>query len=115
MTIVLGFVIAAAVTFFMRGSVSVVGSLLGAERSAALHATVTAITPMVLAAMVASAVFVRHGSVQFPTLAEVTALGTAFTVARRTGNVSLALAVGLPVHAVVTVVTAAGLADSLAF
>ena len=98
MTIIVAFVVAAAVTFAMRSSMS----LVGVHRSSDLKTAVAAITPQVLAAMVASALFVRHGDLHLPTIAEVVTLGTAFAIARKTGNVGLALAVGLPVHAAVS-------------
>ena len=106
MTILMGFAVAAGVTFVMRSSMT----LIGAHRSSGLQTAVAAITPTVLAAMVASALFVHRGDLRLPTVAEVAALGTGFAVAHKTGNVSLALAVGLPVHAAVTFLASATLA-----
>lgn len=103
MTIVLAFVIAAAVTFALRGSMSFVGAL----RATALQSGIALVTPAVLAAMVASALFVDHGHVTRPPLAEVAATGCALVVARRSGNVGLALAAGLPVYWIVSALGAA--------
>ncbi|MCB0970340.1 MAG: AzlD domain-containing protein [Acidimicrobiales bacterium] len=94
MIVVATFAAAAIVTFALRASMVVAGDrLLGSDRLA----TVIALTsPAVLAAMIASALFVHAGEVIVPAPAEVGALAVAVVAVRRTGNVSAALAAGLP-------------------
>ncbi|MCB0995352.1 MAG: AzlD domain-containing protein [Acidimicrobiales bacterium] len=94
MTTVLAFSIAALVTFALRSSMT----LAGARRAAALQTGIGLVTPAVLAAMVATALFVDHGAVAAPPVAELAAVGTALVVARRKNNASVALAAGLPVY-----------------
>lgn len=97
MTAVLVFVLAAAVTWLLRAWMTVAGGrLVESERFTELTSLVT---PAVLAAMVASAVFVSHGAVAMPGVSAVAAVLAAFLIARRTGNVGLGLVVGLVLHA----------------
>lgn len=92
MSVAFAFVAAAAVTFALRSSMT----LLGAERSASAQSVIAFVTPAVLGAMVAGGVLLDHGQLRAPVPAELAAVGVALVVARRTGNVSLALAAGLP-------------------
>lgn len=94
MSIILAFVAAAVVTYLLRSSMSIIG----VGRSAAIQRGITLVTPAVLAAMIASSLFVHHGDVAIPALPEVVAVVASAAVARRTGNVGLGLAAGLPVY-----------------
>lgn len=90
------FTAAAAITYALRASMTVAG--VRVARSGQLKAITTLATPAVLAVMIASAVATRHGHVAPGSWAEVAAVAIAFATARRTGNLGLALAVGLPVY-----------------
>ena len=94
MTAVLAFSLAAAVTFLLRSSMTLTGAAADAPPPAAWIALVT---PAVLTAMVASALLLDHGELVRPQIADLLAILAAIVAVRRTGNVSVALAVGLPV------------------
>lgn len=88
------FVAAAAITYVLRSSMVVAGDrLLGSDR---LQTVIALTSPAVLAAMLASALFAHGGRVAVPALAEAGAIVAAIVAVRRTGNVSTALAAGLP-------------------
>lgn len=90
------FTLAAAITYALRASMTIAGSrLIRSERFASV---IGLATPAVLAAMIASALATHHGRVDTPAPVEVAAIGLAFLVARRSGNLGLALALGLPVY-----------------
>lgn len=95
MTAVIAFSIAAAVTFLLRSSMTWAG---GAVASPRVAAWIALVTPAVLTAMVASALVLDHGVVHRPGVADATAVVVAIVAVRRTGNVSTALLVGLPVY-----------------
>lgn len=95
MTAIVGFTLAAAATFLLRSTMTFAGASSGSPRVAAWIALVT---PAVLATMVASALFLDHGEVIRPRLGEAIAVGVAVLAVRKTRNVSLALAVGLPCY-----------------
>ena len=63
-----------------------------------LEANISLVSPAVLAAIVASSLFVAQGAVQLPNLVTVVAVAAAMFAVHRTGNVSAALAVGLPIY-----------------
>ena len=97
------FAVAAAVTYGLRSSMVVAGDrLLGSDR---LQTVIGLTSPAVLAAMVASALFAHGGRVALPALAEVGAVAAAVIAVRRTGNVSTALAAGLPTFWVLQALT----------
>lgn len=54
------------------------------------------VAPAAVAALVASMVFTANGSIDAPPLPELAAVTTGFLAARRTGNVMLAFAFGMP-------------------
>ena len=92
----LAFTIAAAITYALRASMTIAGSrLIRSERFASV---IGLATPAVLAAMIASALATHHRQFGTPAPVELAAVGLAFVVARRTGNLGLALALGLPVY-----------------
>ncbi|GAA1478709.1 hypothetical protein GCM10009623_31550 [Nocardioides aestuarii] len=97
MTVVLTFVLAAAVTFAMRAWMTVAGGrLVESERFAELTRLVT---PAVLAVMVSSALLLGHDGAARPSVAAVVAVLVAFLTVRRTGNLVLGLVVGLVANA----------------
>lgn len=94
MTILATFVVAATVTYALRSSVTVVGRPVPGwlDRVAGL------VTPAILASMVASSLFL-HGpdrEMEVASPAVLAAVACTFVVARRRGNVTAGLAVGLP-------------------
>jgi branched-subunit amino acid transport protein len=96
MTTFLAFMTGAVVTYLLRSSMIIGGGrLVGSMR---LRAALGFVTPAVLTAMVASALLLQHHRLAAPRVPEIAAVAGAFVVARRTGNVSLALAVGLPLY-----------------
>ena len=96
MTTFLAFTVGAAVTYLLRSSMIVGGGrLVGSMR---LRAALGFVTPAVLTAMVMSALLLHHHQLVTPRVADIMAIAGAFVAARRTGNVSLALAVGVPLY-----------------
>lgn len=96
MTIFIAFALAGLGTCFIR-----IAPLLAGERlasSPAVECRVGLIAPAVLAAVVCNALLVGPTGATLPGLVEVVAIGGAFAVVRRTGNVGLALAVGFPIY-----------------
>lgn len=96
MTAIAAFVVAAAVTYVLRSSMTVAGTRVA--QSPRLISMTALVTPAVLASMIAAALFGGHGHTTTPAVAEVAAVVAAFVMARRTGNFGLALAVGMPVY-----------------
>ena len=94
MTAVTAFTLAAVVTFLLRSSMTLTGAVATSTRPAQWIALVS---PAVLTAMVASALFVDQGHLVRAPIAELAAILAAVIGVRRTGNVSVALAIGLPV------------------
>lgn len=97
MTVLLAFTCAGAVTFVLRSAMTWSG--FGAGRATATW--IALVTPAVLAAMVASALFLDHGELAKPDPSEVLAVVAAVAVVRHTRNMSTALLVGLPVYWIV--------------
>jgi len=95
MSVFLAFTCAAAVTFVLRSSMTWSGLGAGSD---GVRAWIALVTPAVLTAMVASALFLDHGQLERPDPAEVLAIVAAVVVVRRTRNVSTALLVGLPIY-----------------
>lgn len=95
MTAVLAFTIAAAVTFLLRSSMTLVGVTAASSR---VRAQVALVSPAVLTAMIASALFLDHDQFVWPPAGEALAIGSAALAVSRTGNVAVAMAVGLPVY-----------------
>lgn len=101
MTALIAFALAALVTFLLRSSMTLVGAASASPRAGRWIALVS---PAVLTAMVASALLLDHGEVVRPVLGEVLAVGAGVLAVRKTGNVSMALAVGLPVYWIATAI-----------
>jgi branched-subunit amino acid transport protein len=95
MIVIVTFALAAAVTYALRSSVTVIGRPVPGwlDRIAGL------VTPAILASMVASGLLLRGQDrhLEVPSPAVIAAIVAAFVIARRRRNVGLALAVGLPV------------------
>ena len=94
MTAVVAFWLAAVVTYLLRSGTTLTRTGSSDPRPASWIALVT---PAVLTAMLASALLLDHGELVRPRLAELLAVLAAIVGVRRTANVSVALAVGLPV------------------
>lgn len=90
------FVLAAAITYALRGSMTVAGDRL--VRSKHLTTITALVTPAVLAAMVTGALAVDHGRVAAPGVTEIVAVCAAFAAARRIGNFGLSLLVGMVMY-----------------
>jgi branched-subunit amino acid transport protein len=95
MTTLAAFGIAAAITYLLRSSMTLAGDQLLA--SPRVEGAIGLVSPAVLSAMVASALLLEGGHLAAPDPVEVAAVACAVVAVRRTGNVSMALAVGLPV------------------
>ena len=95
----LAFFVAAAVTYALRSSMTVVGDRL--VRSPRLTVVAALVTPAVLAAMIAGALATEHGRVVAPSATAIASVGATFATARRGGNFGLALAVGMGVYWVI--------------
>jgi branched-subunit amino acid transport protein len=93
-TAVIAFTLAAVVTFLLRSSMTLTGAASAATPPASWIALVS---PAVLTAMLASALFVDHGVLVRPQFDELLAIVAALIGVRRTGNVSVALVIGLPI------------------
>jgi branched-subunit amino acid transport protein len=94
MTVLAAFTLAAVATYLLRSSLIL---LSGSSDSPRLTKAIRFVAPAVLAAIVASAVFLDRGALRQPALAELVAIGAGLVAVRRTGNVGMALFVGLPV------------------
>ncbi len=94
MTAIIAFSLAAVVTFLLRSSMTLTGA---ASASTSRTSWIALVSPAVLTAMLASALFVDHGELVRPHFDELLAIIAALIGVRRTGNVSVALAIGLPV------------------
>lgn len=104
MTTIITFAIAAAVTYLLRSSMMIAGDRL--TSSPAVESAIGLVSPAVMTAIVASALLLDHGRIALPDLASVLAVGGAIVAVRRTGNVSTALAIGLPIYWIVGILDA---------
>lgn len=96
MNTLLIFALAGLGTYLLRVSmIFAPAELLG---SGWLQERIGLLSPAVLAAIVASALFVTGGAVVAPNLVEIVAVAAAMAAVIRSGNVSHALLVGLPVY-----------------
>ncbi len=87
-------------TYALRASMFVV---LGRRTLPAWTATPMAlVAPAAVAALVSSIVFTHGGTMQIPAVVELVAIVGGFAAVRRTGNVMLAFAVGLPLFWIAT-------------
>lgn len=90
------FAVAGVVTYLLRSFMLVFGDRLTSSNAA--ESAIELISPAVLTAIVASALFLEQGEVTAPDLAAVLAVGAAVVAVRRTSNVGMAIAVGLPIY-----------------
>lgn len=102
MTIIISFAVAAAVTYALRSSMMIAGDRV--ISSTAVESAVGLVSPAVMTAIIASTLVLDHGQVALPDSASVVSVGAAIVAVRRTGNVSTALVVGLPIYWCVAVV-----------
>lgn len=96
MTVIAAFALAGLITYLLRSVMTLYGHHM--SESPRLAEAISMVSPAVLAAIVVSGLLLNNGTVTGPELAEVLAVGAAFGIVHRTGNVSLALVVGLPVY-----------------
>ena len=96
MTTLAAFGLAALMTYLLRSSMTIAGDRLLSSTTVA--AAIGLVSPAVLSAMVVSALVLDHGRLSPPVLIETVAVAAAVLAVRKTGNVSMALAVGLPVY-----------------
>lgn len=96
MSVLAIFAVAGAITYALRCSMVVIGDRL--DSSAIVESTIGLVSPAVLSAIIVSALVLDHGKVVAPDLAGVLAVGAAVVAVRRTSNVGMALAVGLPTY-----------------
>lgn len=90
------FAVAGMITFVLRSSMVLFGDRLNS--SAIVESAIGLVSPAVLAAIIASALLLDRGHVVQPDIAGILAVAGAVVAVRRTSNVSLALAVGLPIY-----------------
>jgi branched-subunit amino acid transport protein len=95
-TTIIAFVVAAAITYGLRSCMTLAGERL--STSSRLASAVGLVSPAVLTAFVVSALVFDRGHLSQPGVVETMAVGSALLAVRRTGNVSMALAIGLPVY-----------------
>ena len=93
---VLIFLLAGLVTYLLRSAMILAGGRVAHGGWFEQHIGYAG--PAVLAALIASSLFVSAGRPTLGSAAEVTAVGVALMVVLRTDNVGLALVVGLPVY-----------------
>ena len=96
MTTLIAFALAALVTYLLRCSMTLVGDRM--SEAPMVTSAIGLVSPAVLTAIVTSALLVDEGRMAPPGSIEAAAVGCAFIAVRRTGNVSAALAVGLPLY-----------------
>jgi branched-subunit amino acid transport protein len=96
MIIILTFALAGLATFCLRSGMIVFGESL--PSSPQVDAGIALVSPTLLAAIVASAVFLDAGQVTLPNLLTSTAIVGAVVAVYRTDNASMALFVGLPIY-----------------
>jgi len=96
MTTLVTFLLAGVGTYLIRISMMLLEGR--ATVAAWIEDRLAFVGPSVLAAIVASAVFVTDGSASIPRAAEVLAVLGAWVAVRRTGSVGAALAIGFPIY-----------------
>lgn len=96
MTTIAAFAVAGVITYLLRCSMLLFGNPLGS--SVVAESAIKLVTPAVLTAIVASALLLQHGEFVRPDVPSVLAVIAAVVVVRRTSQVGLALAVGLPMY-----------------
>ena len=102
------FAVAGMITYLLRSSMLVFGDRL--TSSTVAESAIGLVSPAVLTAIIASTILLDHYEIARPDLAGVLSVAGAVVAVRRTSNVSMALAVGLPIYWVVTAtMTVAGL------
>ncbi len=96
MTVLVAIILAGIGTYLLRASL-----VLAPERFAVgdrLAGTLPLVAPAVLAAVIASSLFVADGRPTAPSPLDVVVVGAALVTVRRTGSLGLALVVGLPLY-----------------
>lgn len=102
------FAIAGMITYLLRCSIVVFGDRF--TSSTVAESAIGLVSPAVLTAIIASTLLLDHNEIAWPDLAGVLSVAGAVVAVRRTSNVSMGLAVGLPIYWVVTAaMTLAGL------
>lgn len=96
MTAVAIFAVAGMITYLLRCSMLVFGDRLTSSTIA--ESAIGLVSPAVLAAIIASALLLEHGEIARPDLAGLLSVAGAVVAVRRTSNVGMALAVGLPIY-----------------
>lgn len=97
---ILVFALAGLATYLLRSSLVVAG---GVVRSGGwLEQRIAFVGPSVLAALIASSLFLTGTGPTFGRPAEILAVAAGFGIVAKTENVGLALVVGLPVYWVAT-------------
>lgn len=104
MTAVAVFAVAGMITYLLRSSMAVFGDRLISSTIA--DSAIALVSPAVLTAIIASTVLLEHGELAPPDIAGVLSVTGAVIAVRRTSNVSMALAVGLPIYWVVNIAMA---------
>lgn len=94
------FALAGIITYLLRCFMLVFGDRLTSSNAA--QSAIAMVSPAVLTGIVASALFLEHGAVTRPDLAGVLAIVGAVVAVRRTSNIGMALAVGLPIYWIVS-------------
>lgn len=90
------FALAGLATYVLRSSLVMGGRVV--RHGGWLEQRIAFVGPSVLAALVASSLFLTDGDPTFGRPAEILAVAAGFGVVARTDNVGLALVVGLPVY-----------------
>lgn len=103
MTVIAVFAVAGVITYVLRCSMLIFGDRL--TSSSVAESAIGLVSPAVLTAIVASALLLEHGEIAPPDIAGMLTVAGAFVAVRRTSNVGMALAVGLPIYWVVTAMT----------
>lgn len=93
---ILVFALAGLATYLLRSSLVMAGCVV--RSGGRLERHIEFVGPSVLAALVASSLFLAGGSPTFGRPAEILAVVAGFGIVAKTDNVGLALVVGLPVY-----------------
>lgn len=95
MTIFITFALAGMATYALRSFIIVFGERLQSAKEAEI--AIDLVVPALLAAIVASAIFLKAGELATPSLVTSVAISSAAFAVYRTGNIGMALLVGLPI------------------
>ncbi|MEM7340796.1 MAG: AzlD domain-containing protein [Actinomycetota bacterium] len=96
MTVLIAILLAGVGTYLLRASLVLApASVVVSPR---LVRILPLVAPAVLAAIIASSLFVAGGRPTLPPLLDIAVVGIALVVVRRTGNLGMSLIVGLPLY-----------------